>query len=265
MAVSKRLRYEILRRDNHACRYCGATAPQVKLNVDHVIPTSLGGSDAPTNLVTSCADCNAGKTSSMPNAEPVADVEQDAFRESAAAKRPTFRHIALDPETGMPATWSFWQVQVAMVEDAWQTAWCAADPAGPSVADWEALYDQRQQLIDRGVYMGNIMVAAAIAGSRQSSRLTWGVSSRNHGLWPDTEAFSLGCDATSAWEAAWESSTDERPPERATTLLIEEVTEAIKAGHQRTELIEAAEAAGAQGHFYLPAYLPERETAGGEI
>lgn len=23
MAISKRLRYEILRRDNHACRYCG--------------------------------------------------------------------------------------------------------------------------------------------------------------------------------------------------------------------------------------------------
>ena len=27
MAVSKRLRYEILRRDNHTCRYCGASAP----------------------------------------------------------------------------------------------------------------------------------------------------------------------------------------------------------------------------------------------
>jgi 5-methylcytosine-specific restriction endonuclease McrA len=54
MAVSKRLRYEILRRDNYACRYCGATAPDVKLNVDHVIPQSLGGSDKPDNLVTSC-------------------------------------------------------------------------------------------------------------------------------------------------------------------------------------------------------------------
>lgn len=87
MAVSKRLRYEILRRDNHACRYCGATAPQVKLNVDHVIPTSLGGSDAPTNLVTACADCNGGKTSSLPNAEPVADVEQETFQKAARLKR----------------------------------------------------------------------------------------------------------------------------------------------------------------------------------
>lgn len=34
MAVSKRTRYEVLRRDNHACRYCGASAPEVKLTVD---------------------------------------------------------------------------------------------------------------------------------------------------------------------------------------------------------------------------------------
>lgn len=58
MAVSKRLRYEILRRDNHTCRYCGATAPDVKLTVDHVVPVALGGSDVPTNLVAACDACN---------------------------------------------------------------------------------------------------------------------------------------------------------------------------------------------------------------
>lgn len=265
MAVSKRLRYEILRRDNHACRYCGATAPGAKLNVDHVIPQALGGSDKPTNLVTACTDCNAGKTSSMPNAEPVADVDQEAFRKPVAARQGGFTRIALDPETGMPASWSFHEVQVAMVEDAWQTAWCAADPEGPSVADWEALYDQRQELLSRGVYIGNIVTAAAIAGSRQSTRLVWGVPSFNGGLWPDTEGFSLGCDATHAWEMAWERSADERPTGRATMLFIEEVTKAINAGYRRPELIEAAEAAGSRGHFYLPEYLPERETAGGEL
>ena len=41
MAVSKRLRYEILRRDNHTCRYCGESAPDVKLTIDHVVPVSL--------------------------------------------------------------------------------------------------------------------------------------------------------------------------------------------------------------------------------
>ena len=55
MAVTKRMRFEILRRDNHACRYCGATAPDVKLAVDHVTPVALGGTDSPDNLVASCA------------------------------------------------------------------------------------------------------------------------------------------------------------------------------------------------------------------
>lgn len=87
MSISKRLRYEILRRDNHTCRYCGAAAPDVALTVDHVIPTTLGGSDDPGNLVAACHDCNAGKTSSNPDAPLVADVEQDAMRWAAAIKR----------------------------------------------------------------------------------------------------------------------------------------------------------------------------------
>lgn len=80
MALSRRLRYEILRRDNHQCRYCGAAAPDAKLTVDHVIPVSLGGSDEPGNLVTACQQCNAGKAASNPDAPIVADVKDDAIR-----------------------------------------------------------------------------------------------------------------------------------------------------------------------------------------
>lgn len=87
MAVSKRLRYEILKRDNHTCRYCGATAPNVPLRVDHVTPVALGGSDDPTNLVTACEPCNSGKTSSTPDAAVVADVASDALRWAAAMKQ----------------------------------------------------------------------------------------------------------------------------------------------------------------------------------
>lgn len=84
MAVSRRLRFEILRRDNHTCRYCGASAPDVKLTVDHVIPTALGGTDDPSNLVAACAGCNGGKSSIAPNSPTVANVAQDALRWSAA-------------------------------------------------------------------------------------------------------------------------------------------------------------------------------------
>lgn len=80
MPVSKRLRYEVLRRDNHACRYCGRSAPDVKLTIDHVVPTALGGSDEPSNLVTACSDCNSGKTSTNPDAPLVENVASDALR-----------------------------------------------------------------------------------------------------------------------------------------------------------------------------------------
>lgn len=80
MAVSKRLRFEVLRRDGYACRYCGAKAPDVALTVDHVVPETLGGSDDPSNLVAACEDCNAGKSSIQPDAELVADVAEDALR-----------------------------------------------------------------------------------------------------------------------------------------------------------------------------------------
>lgn len=61
-ALSKRLRFEIFKRDNHRCRYCGAGVIDSVLHVDHVVPFSKGGSDDPSNLVTACRDCNGGKS-----------------------------------------------------------------------------------------------------------------------------------------------------------------------------------------------------------
>jgi len=87
MAVSKRLRYEILRRDSHTCRYCGASAPDVPLRVDHVTPVALGGGDEPGNLVTSCEPCNSGKSSATVDSAIVADVSEDALRWSAAMQQ----------------------------------------------------------------------------------------------------------------------------------------------------------------------------------
>lgn len=63
MPVSKRMRFEVLRRDDHTCQYCGQAAPDVKITVDHVKPKALGGKDSPDNLVAACVDCNAGKSS----------------------------------------------------------------------------------------------------------------------------------------------------------------------------------------------------------
>ena len=74
MPVSKSLRFEVLRRDQFTCRYCGSKAPDVQLHVDHVVPAALGGPDAPENLVTACVDCNAGKANRSLDEDTVSDL-----------------------------------------------------------------------------------------------------------------------------------------------------------------------------------------------
>lgn len=78
MSVSKRLRFEILRRDNHQCQYCGEAAPKVKLTVDHVLAVALGGTDDASNLITACAECNAGKSSATVDSSFVEQVARDS-------------------------------------------------------------------------------------------------------------------------------------------------------------------------------------------
>ncbi len=62
IGVSKRIRFEVFKRDSFTCQYCGGEAPDVILHVDHVVPVSEGGSNGITNLVTACVSCNSGKS-----------------------------------------------------------------------------------------------------------------------------------------------------------------------------------------------------------
>lgn len=80
MAISKRTRFEVMRRDGNRCIYCGATAKETQLTIDHVIPIALGGTDDLTNLVTACTPCNSGKTSVNADEEFVARVDDDTAR-----------------------------------------------------------------------------------------------------------------------------------------------------------------------------------------
>lgn len=61
-SLSKKIRFEIFKRDSFTCQYCGKTAPNVILEVDHIDPVSKGGSNDLLNLITSCYDCNRGKS-----------------------------------------------------------------------------------------------------------------------------------------------------------------------------------------------------------
>ena len=59
--IPKRIRFEVFKRDGFKCQYCGASAPDVLLQVDHIKPAAAGGEDDIINLITACAACNAGK------------------------------------------------------------------------------------------------------------------------------------------------------------------------------------------------------------
>lgn len=59
--ISSALRFKILTRDNFICQYCGAKAPDVSLEIDHIRPVCLGGDNRESNLITTCHSCNNAK------------------------------------------------------------------------------------------------------------------------------------------------------------------------------------------------------------
>jgi hypothetical protein len=69
--ISKRARFDVFKRDLFTCQYCGRKPPAVVLEVDHVVPVSGGGSSDEHNLLTSCFDCNRGKSNGTLEANPI--------------------------------------------------------------------------------------------------------------------------------------------------------------------------------------------------
>jgi len=61
-AISKKIRFEIFKRDKFTCQFCGNSAPNSILEIDHLNPVSKGGDNSILNLITSCYECNRGKS-----------------------------------------------------------------------------------------------------------------------------------------------------------------------------------------------------------
>jgi hypothetical protein len=55
----------LFQRDAHICAYCGDKFRFDDLTRDHVVPTSRGGRDIWTNVVTACSPCNNVKDNRM--------------------------------------------------------------------------------------------------------------------------------------------------------------------------------------------------------
>lgn len=56
----------LFRRDRNLCAYCGHQFAHENLTRDHIIPTSRGGQDIWSNVVTACSGCNRVKDCRTP-------------------------------------------------------------------------------------------------------------------------------------------------------------------------------------------------------
>ena len=121
--ISSRRRFDVFKRDGFRCVYCGGVPPAATLHADHVLAVSNGGSDDLTNLVTSCADCNLGKSAEFLATKPEAlSIAQDAERDRFDQLR----------------EYNEWQAERAHVKEIWfrqvSDAWITLDGADP--AEW---------------------------------------------------------------------------------------------------------------------------------
>lgn len=85
-ALSKKLRFEVFKRDKFTCQYCGKSAPDVILEVDHINPVAEGGDNDIMNLITSCRDCNRGKGKTKISDDATVKKQQAQLQELAERK-----------------------------------------------------------------------------------------------------------------------------------------------------------------------------------
>lgn len=204
MAISKRLRFEILRRDGYKCFYCHNS--EDGLTIDHVVPTTLGGTDDPENLVAACPACNSGKSSATADASLVAAVDRAVAINKAARAR------AADALKGVYDNFPRFEERVWNIWDQYAPSYAWGRGVSGAPAD---LYDWFERglpfsLIEKGfrVAWGNRAVQSngkwsyARGVIRNTVGDAEGVLSED-GLW-GMVAFHAGwseCRAANAWES----------------------------------------------------------------
>jgi hypothetical protein len=97
--ISKKLRFEVFKRDSFTCQYCGQKAPDVVLNCDHINPVAAGGGSDILNLVTSCFDCNSGKGARTLSEQAVLNKQVDQLAELQARREQI--EMLIDWRTGL--------------------------------------------------------------------------------------------------------------------------------------------------------------------
>lgn len=78
IALSTKTRFDVFKRDQFVCQYCGAHPPGAVLHVDHIVPVAGGGTNDEDNLITACDHCNFGK-----GARPLSDIPKSLNQKAA--------------------------------------------------------------------------------------------------------------------------------------------------------------------------------------
>jgi len=91
--LSKRVRFEVFKRDQFICQYCGKHPPEVMLECDHIVPVAEGGGNDEGNLVAACQDCNRGKAAVPLDVVPKSLDDKAAHIQEREAQIAGFREI----------------------------------------------------------------------------------------------------------------------------------------------------------------------------
>lgn len=91
--ISKKLRFDVFKRDGFQCQYCGSCPPEVVLELDHITPVSKGGTNQIDNLLTACFDCNRGKSNGLLEVAPETVAEKAAQLEEKREQLKAFERM----------------------------------------------------------------------------------------------------------------------------------------------------------------------------
>lgn len=263
MAVSKRLRYEILRRDGHTCRYCGASAPDAPLRVDHVTAVALGGADTPDNLVTSCEPCNSGKSSMPTDAALVSDVADSALHWAAAIKQAAEELRAQEEpkrayRNAFQQAWNEWtwehngKREPHDLEDGWKSSIDNFREAGLPIEVWPDIIEKA--MTNKTVKAENLLryscgIAWRIVRELQERAKAIVGATAAPAKAADSALSLIGQAAVDRWAHAWTSDLEEAPSDEERSKFVQSLVqlEGISEWVDPRQLIAAAVFGGSGG------------------